>query len=58
MKIVPENKTIYVGRGKFLEGEVLPPFVEFEMPLLTKKQADILNFGDKPKRKRGRPKKK
>lgn len=34
MKKVPKGKVVYIGARKFLEGEILPPFVlaEIEEP--------------------------
>lgn len=39
--LVPKNKTIYIGARRFVEGDLLPPFVQFEIPIMTKKQAEI-----------------
>ena len=40
MMIVPENKTIYIGARRYCEGEVLPPHIAIEMPVMTKEAAE------------------
>jgi hypothetical protein len=37
-EIVPENKTIYIGKRKFVEGEVLPPHVILRKPNRKRKK--------------------
>ena len=39
-EIVPENKTIYIGKRKFVEGEVLPPHVILRKPNRKRKKAN------------------
>lgn len=57
MSIVPQDRTFYVGNRRYLEGEVLPPFIMLEIPTLNKKEIKIIEEElEKPKR-RGRPRK-
>ena len=61
MITVPKNKTVYVGARRFIEGDILPPHISFEIPTLTKEQVEKIEaeIEDRPiKRKRGKPRKK
>lgn len=42
MKKVPKGKVVYIGARRFLEGEVLPPFIlaEIEEPLKLESKKD------------------
>ncbi|KPK95629.1 hypothetical protein AMJ80_04450 [bacterium SM23_31] len=31
MNIVPKNKTVYAGGKKFIEGDVVPPYIKFKI---------------------------
>lgn len=53
MQKVPKNKTIYVGARKYIEGDVLPPYVMLDIPVLSPKQVDIITIENK---KDGKPK--
>jgi hypothetical protein len=44
MQIVPENKTVYIGARRFVEGDVLPPFVRINIPVAK------IEKEEKPKR--------
>lgn len=37
---VPMGKTIYLNKRKYVGGDELPPHVYFELPEMTKEQAD------------------
>ena len=52
--LVPKNKTIYIGSRRFIEGDVLPPFVMLDMPVMTKKQAEEKEKKQEEKQERKR----
>jgi hypothetical protein len=41
-RIVPQNKRVYVGGHKFVEGDVLPAHVAIRMPDLNEQEVEIL----------------
>lgn len=47
MKKVPKNKIVYIGARKFVEGEILPPFVmaETEEPEQKKEKDSKPDYG-------------
>lgn len=57
MSIVPQDRTFYVGNRRYLEGEVLPPFIMLEIPTLNKKEIKIIEEELEKPRRRGRPSK-
>jgi hypothetical protein len=49
MNIVPKNKTVYAGGKKFIEGDVIPPYVKFKI-IDTRKKTVKEEKEEKPKR--------
>lgn len=40
MITVPKGKTIYIGARRFCEGEVLPPHVRLELPVVKRDEPE------------------
>lgn len=40
MNKVPEGKRVYFGARRMIAGDVLPPYVVLDVPVMTKKQAE------------------
>ena len=57
MAIVPQGKTFYISGRRYIEGEVLPPYVMLEIPTLNKKEIKIIEEELEKPRRRGRPRK-
>ena len=40
MVIVPKGKTICIGGRKFVEGDIIPPYFNIEIPEMTRDEAE------------------
>lgn len=40
MITVPKNKRVYIGARRFVEGEVLPPHMAFDLPVEKREEPE------------------
>jgi hypothetical protein len=58
MNKVPEGKRVYFGARRMISGDVLPPHVVLDVPVMTKKQAEREHYNEYESRRiRGNRKK-
>jgi hypothetical protein len=54
MITVPKGKRVYIGARRFVEGEVLPPHMAFDLPVEKREEPEPEQRVKRPYTKRGK----